>query len=59
MNQALRYTEYKKYKLQKHAYNNTDNKKKGQYYISSTGRIYRLCEQTSQELETNILERDQ
>ena len=28
MNQALRYTEYKKYKLQKHAYNNTDTKKK-------------------------------
>lgn len=56
MNQALRYTEYKKYKLQKHAYNNTDTKKKGQYYISSIGSIYRLCEQISQELRWTYLE---
>ena len=32
MNQALRYTEYKKYKLQKHAYN-TDSKKDNTTYL--------------------------
>ena len=42
MNQALRYTKYKKYKLQKHAYNNIDAKKDNTTYLlqaASTGSV--------------------